>query len=244
MFEEIITSKHNPRLKHVSRLIVDRSFRYEHEQFVAEGPNAVVGTPTLQEVYVREGTSIVVPSGVRMFQVGAAAFDHVAPTENSQGVLAVYCFSVARADAIDAHGRYVLLDRLQDPGNMGTVIRTACAFGFSGVILTPGCTDPFAPKVVRSAVGSILKTSIIAIKDIASELQGRTVIAADATGQNVATFVWPQGFILAIGNEGAGLSAEVRKCTSSLVGIPIHCSVESLNAAVAAGILMYCAGKK
>jgi TrmH family RNA methyltransferase len=154
--------------------------------------------------------------------------------------MAVAGLHVSGAGALRRDGRYVLLDRLQDPGNMGTIVRICCAFALTGVILTPGCVDPFAPKVVRAAAGGIGALDIIRIASL-DEVRALPLIAADAGGSDVAGFAWPESFVLAVGNEAGGLSPEVRRAAAAVVAVPMTGCMESLNAAVSAGILLYCA---
>jgi TrmH family RNA methyltransferase len=140
---------------------------------------------------------------------------------------------------VDPGSRYVFLDRLQDPGNMGTILRTACAFGLKGAILSEGCTDPYAPKVVRAAAGALETLDIIRLNGV-EELRGLFVVAADLQGEDLQRFSWPRGFVLVIGNEARGVSPTVKEAAQASVRIPLAC-VESLNAAVSAAIILYVA---
>ena len=152
-------------------------------------------------------------------------------------MLAVCALAYERTICADKN--YVLLDALQDPGNAGTIIRTAAAFGYNGVIITSGCVDPFSPKVVRATMGAIFQCSIVLLDDL-SVLKEHCVIAADLEGQDIASLQLNTPYILAIGSEARGLSLELRPWISQTVNIPLHNrNVNSLNAAVAAGIAMY-----
>jgi TrmH family RNA methyltransferase len=168
-------------------------------------------------------------------------FNRLADTENTQGVIAVCALSYETS--VSAEKNYVLLDGLQDPGNAGTIIRTAAAFGYSGVIFTPGCVEPFSPKVVRATMGAIFQCSIVLFDDC-SALQGCHVVAADLGGPDIASVRLEIPYILAIGNEARGISAGLRPWITQTVTIPLQTgAVNSLNAAVAAGIAMYALGR-
>jgi TrmH family RNA methyltransferase len=157
MGAQIITSKDNPRIKHVRKLLADKQYRYQMNEYAIEGVRALDDLRTAKELFVCEGTAVPELQGATVYVVSQHVFAHMTATENGQGIIAVAPLSLSGPDRIDPAGRYVLLDRLQDPGNMGTIIRTACAFALRGIIITPGCVDPFSPKVVRSAAGALGK---------------------------------------------------------------------------------------
>lgn len=235
----MITSATNPKIKHLHKLISDRKYRYQHKQFVVEGCRQLEGAPAVLDVYVSSSASVplldVLPGNLHI--VEEKIFNRLADTENTQGVLAVCALEYERT--ISAHKNYVLLDALQDPGNAGTIIRTAAAFGYGGVIFTHGCVDPFSPKVVRSTMGAIFQCPIVLLNDL-SHLKGRHVVAADLGGPDIAAVKIKSPYILAIGNEARGISDDLSPWINQIVTIPFQTSsVNSLNAAVAAGIAMY-----
>lgn len=234
-----ITSKDNAHIKHLKKLIADREYRYETRQYAIEGVRALDGLERVSQLFIREGTEHPRLGYGQLFVVERQLFDRLASTEHSQGIIAVAELRLLGVAGVEQNGRYVLLDRLQDPGNMGAIIRSACAFGMTGIIITPGTVDPFSPKVVRAAVSAVNKMAVIAINGI-DELRGSTLIAADTAGEDAGAFAWPAGFILAIGNEANGLSTELKQRAERTVAIPLKGAMESLNAAVAAGILLYC----
>lgn len=235
-----LSSKDNPRLKHLKKLLDDRRYRSACGEYVIEGRRALDDNRHITSVFVCAGTPAPAVPAAPVYVVDQRIFAALAPTEQTQGVMAVAALRTGTSADIRPDGRYVLLDRIQDPGNMGTIIRTACAFGCSGCIMVPGNADPFAPKVVRAAASALDKIPIIPIASLA-ELAGVPLIAADAAGSPVAGFSWPAGFILAIGNEANGLSDELLRQASFRIAIPHQATMESLNAAVAAGILLYAA---
>ncbi|MBR1559957.1 MAG: RNA methyltransferase, partial [Clostridia bacterium] len=139
----------------------------------------------------------------------------------------------------------VALDGVQDPGNLGTIWRTADAAGFGGLLLGGGCADPLSPKVQRSAMGSGFRVPFMFADDLAAALRdlvgrGWTVVASDLRGEDFYRRPDPgERFVLVIGNEARGISDAVRDTATMRVKLPMRGGAESLNAAVAAGILMY-----
>jgi TrmH family RNA methyltransferase len=177
--------------------------------------------------------------------------DSIAPSRTPQGVCAlvripdgVYTSEIPAASTA-ANGKILLLEHIQDPGNVGTLIRTAAAFGVDGVIMSGQCADPFSPKAAQSTAGSILSLWIRRSEDylqMIADLKSRgcKLIAADLQGADIKDQSWPTLGILALGNEGSGLSADVISMSDQKARIPIsdH-KAESLNVAVAGGILMF-----
>lgn len=165
----------------------------------------------------------------------------IAPTRHGQGVLAVVSRPVA---AIEPARVALFLDRVQEPGNVGAVIRTATAFNASGVACSPGCADPFSPKAIRASAGRCLFFSVVqdaAIGSLAALFRasgGRVVGASAAGGVPLSRYrpVFP--LLVVLGNEGQGLLPEVECECSELVSIPLSGGVESLNVAVCCGVLL------
>ena len=182
--------------------------------------------------------------GVAVLEVGDTDFRSAAETDTPQGVLAI---GVAPGQALAGlpadPARLVVLDGVQDPGNTGTILRTAAAFGASAVIALPGTVDLWNAKVVRSAMGALFRISTAhATADaLHAFLAEREVAlwAADLRGEPLGDRRPPARLALALGNEGGGLSPAVRARADHLVRIPIAGDVESLNVAVAAGILLF-----
>ena len=237
-----ITSSANDRIKHLKKLLSDRDYRYEQREFAVEGVKALDDIKNIRELFVREDVDPPEIECPKTYVVSKSAFESAASTENSQGVIAVAGLNILDVSSIDSGSKYALLDKLQDPGNMGTIIRAACAFGYRGVIITPGTVDPFSPKVTRAASGALWKIDVIKAEN-AESLKSFTVIAAVAGGEDAGKFEWPEGFLLAVGSEAGGLSADIGAIARKKVWIPIRKEMESLNAAVSAGILMYLSAK-
>ena len=138
-------------------------------------------------------------------------------------------------------GRAILLDGVSNPGNMGAIIRTANAAGYNEIYITDDCTDPYAPKSVRASMSGLFFTNLRfgTREEILSALGDTPLLVGDMDGENVFAFDAPEKFVLAIGNEGNGISKEVFARATKRVKIPMQNTQESLNAAVSAGILMY-----
>lgn len=234
---EIISSQ-NQRIKHLRKLLENKNYRYSCREYVIESVRSLDNVKKVNELFVRTDVKAPAVSYDRIYSVSESVFNKISDTETSQGVIAVAPLRILDAPAINKHKRYILLDKLQDPGNMGTIIRTALAFNITGIIITHGCVDPFSPKVVRSAMGAQEHIDIIKIGDI-SQLKNYNVIAADKYGSSIKDFKWPDSYILVIGNEGAGLSRDVKSICRQAVSVPMSDSVESLNAAIAAAIILY-----
>ena len=187
---------------------------------------------------------VMAERGIAVEEVSAADFRSAAETESPQGVLAVAEVPVRDlAGVVPAARRpLLLLDGLQDPGNVGTIVRTAAAFTAAAILALPGTVDLWNAKVVRSAMGALFNYPALSCTwdafDAFQSSYGLAVWGADARGRALDRAAPPGALALVIGNEGAGLSAEARARVGELVALPIS-GVESLNAAVAAGILLY-----
>lgn len=181
-----------------------------------------------------------------MTEVTEREFASAAETESPQGVLAIARIPEARLDqlALGASARFVVLDGVQDPGNVGTILRTAAALGATATVALPGTVDLWNAKVVRSAMGAqfhhpALTASWQAL-DLFRDANGVELWGADMHGQPLARNATPPARLgLVVGNEGAGLSEDARKRTTRLLSLPMSGAVESLNVAVATGILLY-----
>jgi TrmH family RNA methyltransferase len=183
--------------------------------------------------------------GVDVTEVTRAEFDSAADTDTPQGILAI---AAVPARSLDEHGttpfvRIVVLDAVQDPGNVGTLVRTAAALGASATVALPGTVDLWNTKVVRSAMGAHFHhPALHCTWDELEQFLTRTETSlwgADARGAPLDDTAAPPRLALAVGNEGAGLSPRVRTAAARLVSLPLSPGVESLNVAVATGIFLY-----
>jgi TrmH family RNA methyltransferase len=242
-----------------ARNLTRRKARERDGLFVAEGiraveellrsPLAVRGllvAPKLAE-HPRAGAlhELAAGRGVPIVEVGDREFASAADTESPQGVLAVAGIperSLAGL-AVGDPLRVLVLDGVQDPGNVGTILRTAAALGVTACVALPGTVDLWNAKVVRSAMGALFHASAFhsSWDELDAFLARATcpLWAADASGTPVSDLVAPSRLALAVGNEGAGLSDALRERAARTVSLPIRDVVESLNVAVAAGILLH-----
>ncbi len=183
--------------------------------------------------------------GTAVTEVTALEFASAAETESPQGVLAIAEIPTRELEhlVVPPRARLVLLDAVQDPGNVGTILRTAAALGASAVLALPGTVDLWNAKVVRSAMGTGFHIPALSCTwDELDAFRVRDSIAcwgADAGGRPLGELTPPQQLALIVGNEGAGLSPESLGRVDLLASLPISSAVESLNVAVATGILLY-----
>lgn len=177
--------------------------------------------------------------------VGIGELNELADTRTNQGVLVVAETPTGTLDAVPDRGgaTVLLLDGVQDPGNLGTLVRSAGAFGCAAVACLPGTVDPWNPKAVRASAGALFRVPVVQgnpapVLDRLEALD-LTLLGADAGGRPVDRLALSPRTVLAVGNEGSGLSEAVRSRAEALVAVPMRAGVESLNVAVAAGILLY-----
>ncbi|MFG6116468.1 TrmH family RNA methyltransferase [Halobacillus sp. MO56] len=241
----MLTSLQNTRVKQWMKLKKKRE-REKSKSFLVEGyhlvEEAIKSEWETKEVIVKEETDV--PEWIekeRVTRVSKEIFTALSETETPQGIAAV----VEMKDFETRSFHHVLLiDAVQDPGNLGTLIRTADAAGFDGVIIGKGSVDPFNEKVIRATQGSLFHLPVIQgeLNDWISLLkhQGLTVFAS--TLENAKPYheiTFPKKAALIVGNEGAGIQEEMIGLADNQVYIPIVGQAESLNVAIAAGILMY-----
>ena len=257
--ENIITSKDNPTVKLYQKLSSSKKERLQYGLFVLEGLRIV--TDALREdsgitqliltekAMERFGDELLQADlrNTRTIVISNELGNRIASTDSPQGVFAVCRIPVQRRvkDILREGGKYLVLFGLQDPGNVGMMIRTADALGIDGVIMSGSC-DLYSPKVIRSTMGSVFRMRIAAENDadtLFSELEAAgavtsaAVIDKDAQPVTECSFGGTQAVF--IGNEGNGLPDNVaQRCTRRII-IPMHGNINSLNAAMAAGILMW-----
>lgn len=183
----------------------------------------------------------------KSFCLSDKLFEQLSQTETTQGIIAVVEKPELSPDRFlnRGGGNFIVLDRLQDPGNIGTILRTADAAGYRLAIVMKGTADVFSPKVVRAATGSLFRMPVV-FMDSVDELMEFTRAAGKklvATCFDTDRYYYDENLreniALIIGNEGSGISRELIECSDLKIKIPMHGNIESLNASVAAGILMY-----
>ena len=243
---EHITSLKNPKIL-AWKALKDRKGRKESGCFLVEGrkmvEEALASSFPVEAVLVdaERAETFALPTDVPVVTMPSHVLAAVCDTKTPQGVAAI----VRMADSPALGRRIVALDGVQDPGNVGTILRTADAAGFDGVLLSQQCADVFSPKVLRATMGSIFRMAIRVTADLPGELTalrdgGCAVISSQLDGQPFYHRD-PVGehYALVIGSEGNGVTDEVKAIATHRVKLPMRGGAESLNAAVAAGIMMY-----
>lgn len=247
-----IRSKDNKIWKRCEQLTM-RKYRDRSGLYLIEGENlldeAIRNHVRIETVLVREDCQKALPpeAADKAFLLDARLFDKLAQTVTSQGILAVVAKAeVRKEDFIGLPGsNFVVLDRLQDPGNIGTILRTADAAGYRLAILMKGTADVYAPKVVRAATGSLFRMPVVSMAST-EELVEFTRAAGKkltATCLDAQRCYYDEDLThdiaLVIGNEGSGVAPALIESSELRIKIPMQGNIESLNAAVAAGVLMY-----
>lgn len=186
--------------------------------------------------------------GDEVVEVGAGLVRELSDTQTPQGILCAVEAPRWRAeDVFEGSGPVVLLDRIQDPGNLGTIVRSAEAAGAAGVLLTPGCVDPGNPKALRASAGSLLRLPVATVADPAASIReaGRLLAATSGRGgvpYHRADLTRP--LALLIGQEGAGVAASLGGAADLTLTVPMAAGVESLNAAAAAAVILFEAARQ
>lgn len=247
-----IRSKDNKIWKRCEQLTM-RKYRDRSGLYLIEGENlldeAIRNHVRIETVLVREDCQKALPpeAADKAFLLDARLFDKLAQTVTSQGILAVVAKAeVRKEDFIGLPGsNFIVLDRLQDPGNIGTILRTADAAGYRLAILMKETADVYAPKVVRAATGSLFRMPVVSMAST-EELVEFTRAAGKkltATCLDAQRCYYDEDLThdiaLVIGNEGSGVAPALIESSELRIKIPMQGNIESLNAAVAAGVLMY-----
>lgn len=237
----MINSKDNQKIKHIKKLISSKKYRYDNKEYILEGEKFINDSKNIKEIYINEKFSVSKLKNTESnFEiVSNNIFDKIKETKNTQGIISIVemNYEILKDPEKIKSGKYIYLDNIQDPGNIGAIIRSAVAFNFDGVIFGKGTCDIYNEKTIRSSAGSIEKIRILFIED-ENILYKNNLISADINGKNINEFKFPENFILAIGNEGNGLSENIIKNSKEIISIPISENIESLNAGVSAGIIM------
>lgn len=254
----MITSLTNPKIKHV-RSLARRKERYAARQFVIEGvrlieeaigarvaPALVLHTPQIEEdARARKLLERLRAATSQVFAVGDAVMKEISSTESPQGIVAVLPFAEL---PLPAQPQFVLiLDFVRDPGNVGTILRSARAAGVDAIFFAHGTADPYNDKVMRAAMGAHFAVPLrVASWQMIEETIQRIsrVYLADARGEfDYASVDWSRPVALIIGGEADGASDDAKKIATARVSIPMRGGAESLNAAMAATVLLFHAAR-
>lgn len=246
----ITLSSSNEKIKHIKKLFKKRE-REKSGEFIIEGKrsvtDAIANGADISYIIFCEGDSPLFDGSISQFSTDKKTYSEITDTESPQDMLAVAKIKPCSEDDIlsGAYDLLVLCDRVQDPGNAGTIIRTADAAGSSAVVLSPGCADLYNPKVIRSTMSSVFNLPILKDGDLLSLIpilkkKGYRIFCGALKNDSVSLFDadFRGKCAIVIGNEGSGASEEVISMCEA-VKIPMRGKAESLNASVSAGILMY-----
>lgn len=241
-----ISSRKNEKTVHLKKLGSDRAYRHRCGEFLCDGTKlfgeAVQFGAEIKTVFVCGETDIAFPDGAEVYSVSQDIMDYVSPMKNPQKLLFTCAIPQKKAEDLQK-GSYIILENIQDPGNVGTVIRTAGAFGIDCVLLTGACADVYNPKTIRATMGAVFRQNvqesdfdgILKLKENGIKLYGAALMPdcesiEDTELENAA---------VVIGSEGQGLSREMIGICDKCVIIPMEPNCESLNAAAAAAIFMW-----
>lgn len=254
----VITSGSNEKVKQLRKLVKSSKERMEKGLYIVEGIRMFREIPDslLAEAYISEGAfeKYETDSSLALCDchvLSDSVFQSVSDTKSPQGILAVvrrrtYTFEDICGCAFDLDKRPFILiaERLQDPGNLGTIIRSAEAAGVTGIMLSNGCADIYNPKTVRSTMGSLFRMPVYVSENLIEDINllhknNIKIYGAHLKGESMyeADFTKPSAFL--IGNEGNGLSEDIAAAADELIYIPMKGGVESLNAAVSASVICY-----
>lgn len=255
---DMITSRDNPTVKHFRKLLDSKKERTSERAFIIEGKRLVLDAfyskAEIEKVFVtctalgkfgNELSDIISQCSVTVIsdEIG----DHISDTENTQGVFAKCRFpeNMDSMPKLKKGGKYVVLSKLRDPGNAGMIIRTADALGLDGVIFSESC-DVYNPKTVRATMGALFRVPVyhdIEIEDIFEKIEqsGLHSLAAvvDKDAEDIRKCDLSEGAAVFIGNEANGLDTDVKERCTQRITIKMSGNAESLNAAMASGILMW-----
>ena len=246
---EKITSRANSLLVHMKKLAASAAYRREQGVYLCDSPKllaeALKWHAPVREIAVTVGTALPpIPEGIRAVEVPEDVMASISPMKSPQGALFTVALPSGEVPATLPGSRYMVLDGVQDPGNVGTILRTADDFDCDGVFLVNACADPYSPKTARATMGAVFRRDVYqctadelcallqkcGLPLYGTALRNDTVSLRDAELSRAA---------VAIGSEGRGLSAEILSKCEKTIKIPMSPRCESLNAAVAASVVLW-----
>jgi len=257
--DDLITSPANPRLKLIRRLR-ERKVREQHGLFYVEGIRLVaeaiqqdwpiemlvVAPHRLSSAFAWQHVEQARRKGIRILEVSPQAFESLALKENPQGIAVVARQRWAPLSMVNPNAGeiWVALEAIQDPGNLGTILRTADAVGAKGVILLEHTTDPYDPVAVRASMGAVFTQQLVRTTQEeflrwCAQTHPPLIGTSDKARQDYHEFSYPQGLILMMGSEREGLSPVYAALCQTMVAIPMVGRVDSLNVAVATAVVLY-----
>jgi TrmH family RNA methyltransferase len=253
-----ISSKDNPLIKNIIKLNKSAKYRREQGLFVAEGLRlcedamlskceiyALVVTEIAKDKY-SDTVNKLISYSENSYTVPTAVFSAISDTKTPQGILCIIktLDKPTLFDTIKYNGKFLALDNIQDPANLGTIFRTAEAVGIDGIIMSKDCCDVYSPKVVRGTMGAVFRMSYLIVDSISSFLRDNRQLASyaavvDRNSKSITDISFDSPCISVIGNEGNGIKADTLEVCHEKFTIPMAGRAESLNASVAASIVMW-----
>ncbi|SCY80262.1 RNA methyltransferase, TrmH family [Alkaliphilus peptidifermentans DSM 18978] len=261
---QVITSEQNPIIKHIKGLKLKKN-RIKYNSYLVEGVRIIdeaIRHQAQMERVVFCSSLVNVEGGRKLLmqaqkkytvnEITPELMKKLSDTENPQGIIAVAQNQNNSLEAININHQatIVILDRIQDPGNLGTIIRTAEAAGTDGIILTKGSVDPYNSKTIRGTMGALFHIPVIICNDndewieFIKKYKFKLFASHLETNQSYDDIEYPEKTAIIIGNEANGIDEKLLKIADEAIKIPIYGKIESLNASVAAGLLMYKAVEK
>lgn len=247
---DIITSVQNKRVKYIKSLQTKGRLRRSEKKLILEGDRLIKdalhsgGRPDLA-LYAPESANyeliaILQNRNCELLPVNKDVLSHLSDTKRSPGILVL--FQIPKPPIPNPPERVLILDAVREPGNMGTILRSAAAAGLDIAILAPDCADPYSAKILRAGMGVHFRLPVTEAKwqEIRAYCAGLSVYSADADGEAIYTEVdWRQPWALVVGNEARGISSQARRISQSSVSIPMSHQAESLNVASAAAVILF-----
>lgn len=251
----IITSRENPLIKLVAALQVSSEKRKRNGLFVLEGLrickdacdngikfDKLIVSDAAAEKYAADTEKFSLISD-ECYKIPDSLFKKISDTKTPQGIIAVAKMPVTGSCGIDKNGKYIALENVADPSNLGAISRTAEALGVNGIILSSDGCDPYSPKALRASMGTLLRVPVFVTESFDETLKStglkRYACVVDKTAESIKEQSFGNGSVVMIGNEANGLTDSAKQSADVLVTIPMTGRAESLNAAAAAAIAMW-----
>lgn len=251
----IITSRENPLIKLVAALQVSSEKRKRNGLFVLEGLrickdacdngikfDKLIVSDAAAEKYAADTEKFSLISD-ECYKIPDSLFKKISDTKTPQGIIAVAKMPVTGSCGIDKNGKYIALENVADPSNLGAISRTAEALGINGIILSSDGCDPYSPKALRASMGTLLRVPVFVTESFDETLKStglkRYACIVDKTAESIKEQSFENGSVVMIGNEANGLTDSAKQSADVLVTIPMTGRAESLNAAAAAAIAMW-----
>lgn len=237
-----IISKSNQNIQEAKKLL-QKKFRDQSNLFLAETKKVVLeafkANLVCKKIFLKSGTKFLdIPKGVPVFELSESAFAQISSVVTPDGVIGIFEKKQTKREYFG--GNFLILDKLQNPDNFGAIVRSAVASDFLQIFVID-CVDEYSPKTIRASMGNIFKAQIMHINydDMCKMFSNAKLYTASMEGKDVFASKFQKNVGIVIGNEGNGISEQIRRLKLKTISIPMQNGVESLNASVSASIIMY-----